>query len=74
MSRLAVHCGSRIPAPTVNRDEHLGFLQHGSNPPSARQFGAWKYEVANQDQLCREWSWLTDVRGIPETTVCNHLG
>ena len=68
--------GHGYPVPTVDRDEHLGILQdklESMGVYSRGRFGAWKYEVANQDHSCMQGVELADriVRGIPETTVCN---
>jgi hypothetical protein len=62
------------PIPTLSRDEHLD----GILPPleklaiySRGRFGAWKYEVANQDHSCMQGVELVDhlLLDTPELTV-----
>lgn len=45
------------PVPTIDRDEHLGALLpdlENRSIYSRGRFGAWKYEVANQDHTCMQ--------------------
>jgi hypothetical protein len=68
--------GHGYPVPTVDRDEHLGFLfeqLERRGVYSRGRFGAWKYEVSNQDHSCMQGVELADriVRGTPEVTVSN---
>ena len=64
------------PVPTVGRDEHvhsaLADLEKRSIYSRGR-FGAWKYEVSNQDHTCMQGVELVDrlLLGTPEVTVFN---
>ncbi len=64
------------PIPTSERDEHLeaALSRLEANGIYSRgRFGAWKYEVANQDHTCMQGVELADhlLHGIPELTVCH---
>jgi protoporphyrinogen oxidase len=64
------------PTPTVDRDEHLDAILPALERMgiySRGRFGAWKYEVANQDHTCMQGVEIVDrlLRGIPEMTVTN---
>jgi protoporphyrinogen oxidase len=62
------------PVPTINRDDHLATLlpsMENASIFSRGRFGAWKYEVANQDHTCMQGVELVDrlLLGTPEMTV-----
>lgn len=62
------------PVPTVDRDEHLDSILPAMEKRSIYsrgRFGAWKYEVANQDHTCMQGVELVDrlLLGTPELTV-----
>ena len=62
------------PVPSVERDERLGTILPGLQECSIYsrgRFGAWKYEVANQDHTCMQGVELVDrlLLGTPELTV-----
>jgi protoporphyrinogen oxidase len=62
------------PVPTVNRDEHLHSILpclEDRSIYSRGRFGAWKYEVGNQDHTCMQGVELVDrlLLGRPELTV-----
>jgi protoporphyrinogen oxidase len=62
------------PVPTIGRDAHLDFLLTGMEKRSIYsrgRFGAWKYEVANQDHTCMQGVELVDrlLMGATELTV-----
>ncbi len=62
------------PVPTVGRDDHIRALFEDleSNSIYSRgRFGAWKYEVGNQDHSCMQGVELVDrlLLGIPERTI-----
>jgi len=62
------------PVPTPDRDEHLDTIMAAlerSNIYSRGRFGAWKYEVANQDHACMQGVEVVNrlLFGVPETTL-----
>jgi protoporphyrinogen oxidase len=62
------------PVPTIDRDERLDGILPGlqaSSIYSRGRFGAWKYEVANQDHTCMQGVELVDwlLSGVPEITL-----
>jgi protoporphyrinogen oxidase len=62
------------PVPTIDRDEHLDTILPAMEKRSIYsrgRFGAWKYEVANQDHTCMQGVELVDrlLLGSPELTV-----
>jgi len=62
------------PVPTVDRDERLDRILPSLEERSIYsrgRFGAWKYEVANQDHTCMQGVELVDrlLLGTPELTV-----
>lgn len=62
------------PVPTLSRDERLNQLLPGLEERSIYsrgRFGAWKYEVANQDHTCMQGVELVErlLLGTPELTV-----
>jgi hypothetical protein len=62
------------PVPTINRDEHVHSLLpclEKRSIYSRGRFGAWKYEVGNQDHTCMQGVELVDrlLLGTPELTV-----
>lgn len=62
------------PVPTTTRDEHLDVILPALESRgiySRGRFGAWKYEVANQDHTCMQGVELADrlLLGTPEMTV-----
>ncbi len=64
------------PTPTLDRDEHVNSALHGLEALgilSRGRFGAWKYEVANQDHACMQGVEAADriLFGAPELT-CWH--
>ena len=64
------------PTPTVDRDEHLNRIQSRLKSwdiISRGRFGAWRYEVGNQDHCCMQGVEAADsiVFGAPELT-CWH--
>jgi protoporphyrinogen oxidase len=74
VSVWSYRAGHGYPTPTVDRDEILGDLLPALRARevfSRGRFGAWKYEVSNQDHSLMqgvEWANLA-VLGVPETTV-----
>jgi protoporphyrinogen oxidase len=64
------------PTPTVDRDEHLNVIEASlktSGILSRGRFGAWRYEVGNQDHCCMQGVEAADnvLFGSPELT-CWH--
>jgi protoporphyrinogen oxidase len=64
------------PTPTVGRDEHLNRIHSKLKPwgiLSRGRFGAWRYEVGNQDHCCMQGVEAADsaLFGAPEIT-CWH--
>jgi len=64
------------PTPTCDRDEHLGRIESKLKPQgilSRGRFGAWRYEVGNQDHCCMQGVEAADnvLFGAPELT-CWH--
>jgi protoporphyrinogen oxidase len=62
------------PVPTLSRDEHLDTILPALEDYaiySRGRFGAWKYEVANQDHTCMQGVELVDrlLLATPELTV-----
>jgi protoporphyrinogen oxidase len=61
------------PTPTVDRDEHLRGIESKLKPQgifSRGRFGAWRYEVGNQDHSCMQGVEAADCAlfGAPELT------
>jgi hypothetical protein len=70
------HARHGYPTPTIDRDEHLNVLLDGLEARgilSRGRFGAWRYEVANQDHSCMQGVEAADraLFGAPELT-CQH--
>jgi protoporphyrinogen oxidase len=62
------------PLPSRDRDEHLEPLLNALDEGgiySRGRFGAWKYEVANQDHTCMQGVEVVDrlLLGVPEVTL-----
>jgi protoporphyrinogen oxidase len=70
------HAPHGYPTPTVDRDQHLEPLLEklkSSGILSRGRFGAWRYEVANQDHSCMQGVEAADhaLFGAPELTLWN---
>jgi protoporphyrinogen oxidase len=65
------------PTPSLGRDAALAVIQPGLEEMdifSRGRFGAWKYEVSNQDHSLMQGVELVDrlLAGVPETTIHRH--
>lgn len=74
VSTWTYRAGHGYPTPSVGRDEILNVVLPGLEKLriySRGRFGAWKYEVSNQDHSLMQGVELANylVHGIPETTV-----
>jgi protoporphyrinogen oxidase len=79
LSRSHTRLSRGYPTPWLGRDEILGRVQpalEALDIYSRGRFGAWRYEVSNQDHSAMQGVEVVDrlLCGAPESTIAGHMG